>query len=96
MDDTSGWAVGIFIFAFIFFVWGYFDLQREVKDYRNALREANSTIEEMNEFASVSDDLVQAARDSTWSGYDDMQYAVDNLRTIGTMDTVKDPYPKNQ
>jgi len=57
-------------------------LEEQLNDYQVALREANDNIEEANSY-------IEDAQGYTWSSYEEMGEALDNLTTV---ETVPEPY----
>lgn len=77
-EDQSKYIASIFLIIFVGWIIYSFgansrqeeidDLKSQASDYKYALSEANSNIED--------------AKESTWQTYDDMGYALDGLSTV--------------
>jgi len=98
MDGTAKYKLFFYVLIVVLLMgWlKYKDLRREnfallgeanecrdqVSEYQDSLSQANQNIEEANSY-------IEDAQSYTWSSYEDMGYALDNLQTV---DTVSEPY----
>jgi hypothetical protein len=86
-DGKPTWGL-IVVIIFIVIMWVLDNrglnraLDNVVGEYHDALSGANSNIEELNS-------IIEDAQSHTWSSYDEMGQALDELYTV---DTIPDPY----
>lgn len=80
-QSTKSWLILLIIIALIW-IWRNYktidELEYTITEYQSALEEANNNIEEANS-------TIEDAQGYTWSSYEDMGYALDNLETVETV-----------